>query len=132
MDCIVTDHAPHNPNEKMLEFDQAPFGIIGLETALGLAMTRLYHPGLISLNRLIELMSTRPAEIINQPLGTLKAGVSADLTLFDPEAEWVYDLGKTKSMSRNSPFHGTALKGRVAATIVGGNVVYQSSEYFKG
>ena len=132
VDCIVTDHAPHNPNEKMLEFDQAPFGIIGLETALGLVLTRLYHPGLISLKRVVELMSTQPAQLINQPLGHLKAGAAADLTLFDTEAEWVYDLGQTKSMSRNSPFHGTALKGRVAATIVAGKVVYRSPEYFRG
>ena len=132
VDCIVTDHAPHNPNEKMLEFDQAPFGIIGLESALGLVLTRLYHPGLISLKRVVELMSTQPAQLINQPLGHLKAGAAADLTLFDTEAEWVYDLGQTKSMSRNSPFHGTALKGRVAATIVAGKVVYRSPEYFKG
>ena len=132
VDCIVTDHAPHNPNEKMLEFDQAPFGIIGLETALGLVLTRLYHPGLISLKRVVELMSTQPAQLINQPLGHLKAGAAADLTLFDTEAEWVYDLGQTRSMSRNSPFHGTALKGRVAATIVEGKVVYRSPEYFEG
>ena len=132
VDCIVTDHAPHNPNEKMLEFDQAPFGIIGLESALGLVLTRLYHPGLISLKRVVELMSTQPAQLINQPLGHLKAGAAADLTLFDTEAEWVYDLGQTKSMSRNSPFHGTALKGRVAATIVAGKIVYRSPEYFKG
>ena len=131
VDCIVTDHAPHNPNEKMLEFDQAPFGIIGLETALGLVLTRLYHPGLISLKRVVELMSTQPAQLINQPLGHLKAGAAADLTLFDTEAEWVYDLGQTRSKSRNSPFHGTALKGRVAATIVAGTIVYRSPEYFK-
>ncbi len=132
VDCIVTDHAPHNPNEKMLEFDRAPFGIIGLETALGLVLTHLYHPGLISLRRVVELMSTQPAQLINQPLGHLKAGTAADLTLFDPDAEWIYDLGQTRSKSRNSPFHGTALKGRVAATIVAGKVVYQSPEYFKG
>ncbi len=132
VDCIVTDHAPHNPNEKMLEFDQAPFGIIGLETALGLVLTRLYHPGLISLNRVVELMSTQPARLINQPLGHLKSGGTADLTLFDTEAEWVYDLGQTRSKSRNSPFHGTALKGRVAATIVDGKVVYRCPGYFKG
>lgn len=132
VDCIVTDHAPHNPNEKMLEFDQAPFGIIGLETALGLVLTRLYHPGLISLPRVVELMSTQPAQLINQPLGHLKAGAAADLTLFDPDAEWTYDLGQTRSKSRNSPFHGTPLKGRVAATIVGGKIVYRCPEYFKG
>ena len=77
-------------------------------------------------------MSTQPAQLINQPLGHLKAGSAADLTLFDPDAEWVYDLGQTRSKSRNSPFHGTALKGRVAATIVAGKVVYRCPEYFEG
>jgi len=131
VDCIVTDHAPHNPNEKMLEFDQAPFGIIGLETSLGLALSRLYHPGLISLSRLVELMSTQPARLINQPLGSLRESCPADVTLFDVDAEWVYDLGQTKSKSRNSPFDGTSLKGRAAATIVGGKIVYQHPDYFK-
>ncbi len=77
-------------------------------------------------------MSTQPARLINQPLGSLKTGGAADLTLFDTEAEWVYDLGQTRSKSRNSPFHGTVLKGRVAATIVGGKIVYQAPGYFKG
>lgn len=131
IDCIVTDHAPHNPNEKMLEFDQAPFGIIGLETSLGLALSRLYHPGLISLSRLVELMSTQPAHLINQPLGSLRESSPADVTIFDVEADWTYDLGQTKSKSRNSPFDGTSLKGRAAATIVGGKVVYQHPAYFK-
>lgn len=131
VDCIVTDHAPHNPNEKMLEFDEAPFGIIGLETSLGLALSRLYHPGLISLSRLVELMSTQPARLINQPLGSLRESCPADVTLFDVDAEWVYDLGQTKSKSQNSPFDGTSLRGRAAATIVAGKIVYQHPDYFK-
>ena len=130
VDCLVTDHAPHNPNEKMLEFDQAPFGIIGLETAVGLALTHLYHPGLVSLNRLVEMMSTNPARLINQPIGTLKVHSAADVTIIDTETEWVYDLATTKSKSRNSPFDGTKLKGRVAGTIVGGNIIYKNADYF--
>ncbi len=125
IDCIATDHAPHNPNEKMLEFDRAPFGIMGLETALGLALTRLYHTGKISLNRLVELFTVNAARIINKPLGTLQAGAEGDVTLFDTDSEWMYDVNQTRSKSRNCPFHGMKLKGQVAATIVGGKLVYQ-------
>jgi dihydroorotase len=131
IDCIATDHAPHNPNEKMLEFDQAPFGITGLETALGLATTHLYHRGKISLNRLVELFSTHPARIINKPLGQLQPGSEADLTLFNTESEWTYNVGQTKSKSRNTPFHGVKLKGQVAATIVAGKMVFQNQSLLK-
>ena len=128
VDCLATDHAPHNPNEKMLEFDRAPFGIIGLETALGLALTQLYHTGKIHLRRLVELFATNPARIINKPLGTLKVGTEADVTVFGLDHEWVYDVNQTLSKCRNSPFHGTKLKGSVVATIVAGKVVFQTSE----
>ena len=131
IDCIATDHAPHNSNEKMLEFDQAPFGITGLETALGLALTHLYHPGKITLSRLVELLSTNPARIINKPLGQLKVGSEADLTLFSTDSEWIYDVGQTKSKSRNTPFHGARLKGQVAATIVAGAIVFQNQSLVK-
>jgi dihydroorotase len=126
VDCIATDHAPHNPNEKMLEFDRAPFGIMGLETAVALALTRLYHTGKIGLNRLVELFSINPARIIRKPLGTLEPGAEGDVVLFDPECEWVYDVYQSRSKSRNCPFHGMNLKGRVAGTIVGGTLVYQN------
>lgn len=126
IDCIATDHAPHNPNEKMLEFDRAPFGITGLETALGLALNQLYHTSKISIRRLVELFTTNPARIINKPLGTLTVGAEADVTLFSTNAEWVYDVGQTKSKSRNCPFHGMKLKGQVTGTIVAGKVVYQN------
>jgi dihydroorotase len=126
IDCIATDHAPHNPNEKMLEFDRAPFGIIGLETALSLALNRLYHTGKISLKRLVELFTVNPARIINKPLGTLRPGAGADVTLFSLDSEWVYDVNQTKSRSRNCPFHGMKLKGQVAGTVVGGKVVYRN------
>ena len=125
IDCIATDHAPHNPNEKMLEFDRAPFGITGLETALGVSLTRLFHTGKITLNRLVELLTINAARIINKPLGTLSIGAAADVTLFSTEAEWVYDVNQTKSRSRNCPFHGMKLKGQVAGTVVAGKVVYR-------
>jgi dihydroorotase len=128
IDCIATDHAPHNPNEKMLEFDRAPFGITGLETALGLSLTRLVHTGRIDLKRLIELLTINAARIINKPLGTLNLGAEADVTLFSTEAEWVYDVNKTKSRSRNCPFHGMKLKGQVAGTVVAGKIVYRNEE----
>jgi dihydroorotase len=95
---------------------------------LGLALTRLFHTGKINLKRLVELFSTNPAKIINKSLGTLKVEAEADVTVFGPDHEWVYDVNQTLSKSRNSPFHGTKLKGRVAATIVAGKVVYQSPE----
>ena len=128
IDCIATDHAPHNPNEKMLEFDRAPFGITGLETALGLSLTRLFHTGKIDLKRLVELFTINAARIINKPLGTLNLGAEADVTLFSTEAEWVYDVNKTKSRSRNCPFHGMKLKGQVAGTVVAGKIVYCNEE----
>lgn len=124
IDCIATDHAPHNANEKMLEFDRAPFGITGLETALGLSLTRLFHTGKLDLKRLIELFTVNAARIINRPLGELAIGAEADVTLFSTESEWVYDVSRTQSKSRNSPFHGMRLKGQVAATIVAGKTVY--------
>lgn len=131
VDCVATDHAPHNPNEKALEFDRAPFGILGLETALGLALTKLVHTGKISLKRLIELFSTNPARIIHKPFGELKPGVVADITIFDPEAEWIYDVQQTRSKSRNSPFDGTSLKGRVAVTLVAGRIAYRNPAVLK-
>ena len=86
IDCIATDHAPHNPNEKMLEFVRAPFGITGLETALGLSLTRLVHTGKIDLKRLIELLTINAARIINKPLGTLDIGAEGDVALFSTDA----------------------------------------------
>ena len=126
IDCIATDHAPHNPNEKMLEFDRAPFGIIGLETALGLALKKLVHSGKINLSRLIELLSANPARIINRPLGRLKAGSDADVTIFSTDSQWTYDLRQSRSKSRNTPFDGTKLEGQVAAAIVAGKTAYQN------
>jgi dihydroorotase len=132
IDCIATDHAPHNPNEKMLEFDRAPFGVTGLETALGLTLTRLFHTGKIDLKRLIELFTINAAKIINKPLGTLSIGTEGDVTLFSTEAEWVYDVNQTKSKSRNCPFHGMKLKGQVAGTVVAGKIVYRNEGLLRG
>ncbi|MFN8005631.1 MAG: amidohydrolase family protein [Terriglobia bacterium] len=102
--------------------------MIGLETALGLSLTHLYHTGKISLRRLVELYTFNPAKIISQPLGTLQVGTAGDVTIFDPDREWVFDVNQSQSKSRNSPFHGTPLKGKVAATIVAGKIVYRAPE----
>jgi dihydroorotase len=125
VDAIATDHAPHAPDLKAKPLTEAPFGVIGLETALGLALTYLVHTGRITLGRLVELLSANPARIINRPLGRLSVGGPADVTVFDPDLEWTYSAGRGRSKSRNSPFDGWKLKGAVSATIVGGRVIYR-------
>jgi dihydroorotase len=125
IDCIATDHAPHALEKKMLELDRAPFGILGLETAVGLAVTRLVAPGRIGWPRLVEAMSTLPARILGIDRGTLRPGAIADITLIDPERSWTVDVGTFHSKSVNSPFHGWTLQGRAVATIVGGRVKYR-------
>ena len=125
VDAIATDHAPHAPELKRKPMSEAPFGIIGLETALALALTRLVHPGRISLAHLVVLLSTNPARIIHQPLGRLTVGGAADITIFDPNLEWTYHTSAGRSKSRNSPFDGWQFKGAVTATIVAGKIVYR-------
>jgi len=129
VDAIATDHAPHGPEVKAKSFVEAPFGITGLETALGLALTQLVHTGKISLWHLVSLMSSNPARIINPsadgPLGRLQAGSPADVTVFDPNLEWTYQVAQSRSKSRNSPFDGWKLKGAPTATIVAGKIVYR-------
>jgi dihydroorotase len=125
VDAIATDHAPHASELKQKPLAEAAFGIIGFETALGLALTQLVHTGRISLWHLVLLMSTNPARIINQPLGRLAVGASADITIFDPDMEWTYQVAHSRSKSRNSPFDGWKLKGAVTATIVAGKIVYR-------
>jgi dihydroorotase len=125
IDCIATDHAPHALEKKMLELDRAPFGILGLETAVGLAVTRLVAPGRIGWPRLVEAMSTLPARILGIDRGTLRPGAVADVTLIDPQRFWKVDVGSFHSKSINSPFHGWTLQGRAVATIVGGRVKYR-------
>ena len=126
IDAIATDHAPHHANEKMLEFDRAPNGIIGLETAVSLTLDRLVHRGIISLGRMIELLSVNPARMFKLDRGTLKPGSVADVTIFDPEKEVKVDLDMSRSKSRNSPYHGWEFKGAPVTTIVDGQIVQQA------
>jgi dihydroorotase len=132
IDAIASDHAPHHADEKALEFDQAPFGIIGLETTVGLAFEKLVRPGVISLERLVELCATNPARLLSlQDRGAFKVGARADVTILDPERAWTYDLSQSKSKSRNTPFDGYRFTGAAIATIVGGRVVHLHSDYRK-
>lgn len=126
IDAIATDHAPHNITEKMQEFERCPFGIMGLETAIGISLERLVHPGHISLQRMIELFTTGPASILRLNRGALTPGLPGDVTVLDPNANWTYDLSKSPSKSRNSPFDGKLFRGRAVATIVSGEVVWRS------
>jgi dihydroorotase len=126
VDVIATDHAPHHYDEKNVEFDRAPFGIVGLETAVPLAFERLLHTGLIRLPRLVELMSVNPARILRLPGGTLAPGAPADITILAPDLPVTIDRARLRSRSKNTPFHGWTLRGGVAATIVGGRVVYSN------
>ncbi len=129
IDAIATDHAPHHADEKALEFDQAPFGITGLETAVGLAFD-LVHQGVISLERLVELCSTNPARVFSlENRGTLRKDAWADITILDPEFEWTFDVSRSKSKSRNTPFDGRSFKGAAVATIVAGRVVYLHPDF---
>jgi len=128
VDAIATDHAPHALHEKQVEFERAAFGIIGLETAVGLAITRLHRERAVPLSRIVELFSTGPARVIGlKSRGSLQRGYHADVTIFDPKARWTYDVRKSRSLARNSPFDGCHLTGRVIATIVRGKMVYKQS-----
>ena len=124
IDVIATDHAPHHYDAKEREFDEAPNGIIGLETALGLAIRELVQTGLMDLPQLIDLMSTRPARTFRLPGGTLVVGAPADVVVFDPEVRWKVEPGQFFSKSRNTPWGGDELVGKVSWTIVDGRVVY--------
>lgn len=126
VDAIATDHAPHHIDEKALEYDQAPFGIIGLESALGLAMEHLVDTGVIGLERLVELLSANPSKIYNlEGRGSLVEGSFGDVTIIDPDLEWTFKASDSKSKSRNTPYDGRKFKGAAVATIVGGRVVYE-------
>jgi dihydroorotase len=125
IDAIATDHAPHHADEKMLEYDRAPFGVIGLETALGVALDALYHTKRANLARIIEMLTIGPARVFSLSrgtlaLGTLALGAAADITVFDPEREWTVDPKNFRSRSRNTPFAGRTLRGAVVATFVAG------------
>ncbi len=125
VDAIATDHAPHPGSEKMQEFERCPFGIIGLETAVGLAFRDLVHTGRISLSRMVHLFSTGPARILKLNAGTLKPGAPADITILDTERSWTFDVNKSHSKSRNSPFHMHEFRGTAVATIVNGSFVWR-------
>jgi len=124
VDAIATDHAPHHYDEKQVEFDQAPFGITGLETAVSLCFDRLIHPGVVTLPRLIELLSINPAQILRLPGGSLTEGAPADITILAPDLPVTVVASRMRSMSKNTPFDGWKLRGGVAATIVGGRTVF--------
>jgi dihydroorotase len=129
IDAIATDHAPHHADEKALEYDQAPFGITGFETAIGLAFD-LVHQGVIDLERLVALCATNPARIFSlQDRGSLLENAHADITILDPACEWVFDVNSSRSRSRNTPFHDRSMTGAAVATIVGGRLVYLNPDY---
>ncbi len=125
LDVIATDHAPHHYDEKEQAFEDAPNGIVGLETALGVAVTELVTQGVIDLPTLVERMSCAPARALSLPGGTLRPGAAADVTVFDPAEEWMVDPARFLSLSRNTPFRGWTLRGRAVRTIVDGRTVWQ-------
>ncbi len=124
VDVIATDHAPHHADEKALEFDRAPFGIVGLETCVPLCLDRLVHAGIISLPRMVALLTCNPAQLLRLPGGTLREGDPADITILAPDTEVTIHASELVSKSKNSPFDGWTLRGATAATIVGGRVLY--------
>jgi dihydroorotase len=128
IDVIATDHAPHHEDEKRVEFDRAPFGIIGLETAVSLCFDRLVHPGRVTIARLVELLSVNPARILRVPGGSLAEGAPADVTILAPDLAVTVSTAAMKSKSRNTPFDGWRLTGGVAATMVGGRVVFANRD----
>lgn len=133
IDTIATDHAPHPGDEKMQEFERCPFGILGLETAISLSLERLYHSsqlnagGGLGLAQLVAKFTTNPARILSLDRGTLGPGSAADITIFSLDNLWTYDVNRSPSKSRNSPFHGREFRGGPVATIVGGQIVWRLS-----
>jgi len=128
IDCIATDHAPHSENEKTVEFDKAPFGVIGLETAIPVVLDKLHHSGILSLSQIVEKLSVNPARILNlKGKGSLKEGADGDVTILDLDREIEIDPRTFASKSRNTPFAGWKLKGAPAATILSGTVVFSAT-----
>ena len=127
VDVIATDHAPHHADEKMVEFDRAPFGIVGLETAVPIVFDRLVHAGRITLARMVELMSVNPARILGVPGGTLAEGAPADITILAPDMPVSIQAAALRSRSKNTPYDGWQFRGGVAATLVGGRIVYRAA-----
>lgn len=126
IDVISTDHAPHHADEKALEFDHAPFGIVGLETCVPICLDRLVHGEVLSLPRLVALLTCNPASLLKLPGGTLREGEPADITILSPDTQVTIHTADLVSKSKNSPFDGWSLTGAVAATIVGGRVLYSN------
>ena len=127
IDVIATDHAPHSAEEKARPLTRAPSGMVGLETSLAVTLTQLYHTGRMELPAIIRKMTTNPADILHLPKGRMSLGVDADLTIFDPDEEWVVDPEQFASKGRNTPFAGQRVKGRVKYTIVGGRIIYKDA-----
>jgi dihydroorotase len=125
--AIATDHAPHSPGEKA-DFEKAPNGVIGLETSLAAGITALVKPGHLTLPRLIALMSSQPADILGISAGTLSIGAAADIVIFAPDQSWTVEPNKLYSKSRNTPFKGMELIGRVRMTLLGGRIVYRDGK----
>ena len=123
--AIATDHAPHPGSEKMQEFERCPFGIIGLETAIGLTLDELVHTGKLSLARMVELFTTGPESVVRLGRGTLSPGAPGDVTIFSTDLSWTYDVNQSASRSRNSPFDGRTFKGGPVATVVNGEFVWK-------
>ncbi len=127
VDAIATDHAPHAMHEKCIEFERAAFGITGLETAVGLAVTRLHRNHKIPLTRIVELFTAGPARVVDlRGRGTLVRGSHADVTILDPKKRWTFEAAKSRSRSHNTPFDGWQLTGKVVATIVSGRIAYRA------
>lgn len=129
IDAIATDHAPHTPEEKDVEYGNAPFGMVGLETAVGLVWTKLVHTGILDPTEAVAKLTINPARILGIPKGTLAVGADADLTIIDPELEETVDPARFASKGRNTPFAGWRLKGLPMATIAGGRVVYRREDF---
>ncbi|MEE9578825.1 MAG: amidohydrolase family protein, partial [Gemmatimonadota bacterium] len=125
IDVIATDHAPHHYEEKEREFDDAPFGVVGLETALGVVMGELVESGRLSLGAVVDRLSCAPARIMGLDVGTLRQGARGDIVVFDPAERWTVDASTFESRSRNTPFVRKELVGRVRATWVGGEPRYE-------
>jgi dihydroorotase len=121
---IATDHAPHTATDKLVEFDYAPFGIIGLETALPICLSELYHKKVLTMSELVSKFTVGPAELLGMDFGTLRIGKPADVTIIDPDKVIKIDSSKFYSKSRNTPFNGMTFKGKAVATIVDGRIVF--------
>ncbi len=128
LEILCSDHAPHCDYEKEVEFDYAPFGITGFETELSLSLMQLHHAHKMPLSDLIAKFTVAPARLLNLPKGTLKIGADADITVIDPNCEWIYDRTESESKSKNSPFHGWKMRGKAIATIVGGKIICHERE----